>query len=228
VMGKCVRMQNNDADIIKIKKLRKDGSISSHIVEKISVSIRNKGIVVLPIDNVYGVIGISEPEVEKRMCRLLKVDETNFVRLISSFKMLNETACYTKFDYDFLNRVWPGEVNVILKYKKSHNGKDKFITIRYPRNKFLQSVIDTVDSPLVVSKACNRNNDLIYRKEDIINNFYNKVKLIVIIEELCKKHPVSTLIDISSGDLKILREGKVTSDEIKSLYFLGKDDDLVY
>ena len=221
-------MRNNGADIIKIKKLRKDGSINSDIVEKISVSIKSREIVVLPIDNVYGVIGVSEPKVEKRICKLLRVDETKFVRLISSFKMLNETACYTKFDYDFLNRVWPGEVNVILKDRVSHNRKQDLITIRYPRNKFLQSVIDSVDSPLIISKACNKNNDVIYRKEDIINSFYHKVKLIVIIEELCKKHPISTLIDISSGNLKILREGKVTSDEIKSLYFLGKDDDLVY
>lgn len=221
-------MRNNGADIIKIKKLRKDGSINSDIVEKISVSIKSREIVVLPIDNVYGIIGVSEPEVEKRICKLLRVDETKFVRLISSFKMLNETACYTKFDYDFLNRVWPGEVNVILKDRESHNRKQDLITIRYPKNKFLQSVIDSVDSPLIVSKACNKNNDLIYRKEDIIDSFYHKVKLIVIIEELCKKHPISTLIDISSGNLKILREGKVTSDEIKSLYFLGKDDDLIY
>lgn len=221
-------MRNNGADIIKIKKLRKDGSINSDIVEKISVSIKSREIVVLPIDNVYGIIGVSEPEVEKRICKLLRLDETKFVRLISSFKMLNETACYTKFDYDFLNRVWPGEVNVILKDRESHNRKQDLITIRYPKNKFLQSVIDSVDSPLIVSKACNKNNDLIYRKEDIIDSFYHKVKLIVIIEELCKKHPISTLIDISSGNLKILREGKVTSDEIKSLYFLGKDDDLIY
>lgn len=227
-MRECVIMRNNGADIIKIKKLRKDGSINSDIVEKISVSIKSREIVVLPIDNVYGIIGVSEPEVEKRICKLLRVDETKFVRLISSFKMLNETACYTKFDYDFLNRVWPGEVNVILKDRESHNRKQDLITIRYPKNKFLQSVIDSVDSPLIVSKACNKNNDLIYRKEDIIDSFYHKVKLIVIIEELCKKHPISTLIDISSGNLKILREGKVTSDEIKSLYFLGKDDDLIY
>ena len=221
-------MRNNGADIIKIKKMRKDGSINSDIVEKISVSIKSREIVVLPIDNVYGIIGVSEPEVEKRICKLLRVDETKFVRLISSFKMLNETAYYSKFDYDFLNRVWPGEVNVILRDRESHNRKQDLITIRYPKNKFLQSVINSVDSPLIVSKACNKNNDLIYRKEDIIDSFYHKVKLIVIIEELCKKHPISTLIDISSGNLKIIREGKVTSDEIKSLYFLGKDDDLVY
>ena len=227
-MRECVTMRNNGADIIKIKKMRKDGSINSDIVEKISVSIKSREIVVLPIDNVYGIIGVSEPEVEKRICKLLRVDETKFVRLISSFKMLNETACYSKFDYDFLNRVWPGEVNVILRDRESHNRKQDLITIRYPKNKFLQSVINSVDSPLIVSKACNKNNDLIYRKEDIIDSFYHKVKLIVIIEELCKKHPISTLIDISSGNLKIIREGKVTSDEIKSLYFLGKDDDLVY
>jgi tRNA threonylcarbamoyl adenosine modification protein (Sua5/YciO/YrdC/YwlC family) len=219
-------MRAKETEIIKIKKLRKDGSLSSEIVEKISNALLNEDLVVLPIDNIYGVVGLTEPKVMSRISKIRWVNKADFVHLISSFKMLNSFAHYTKFDYDFLNRVWPGEVNVILHRRNGRETK-KPVTIRFPKNKFIQRVIDSVDCPLVLSKAFDKKNEILYRKEEILRRFVDRVDLIIIIEELCKKYPISTLIDISEGELKIIREGKVTSEEIKSLYFLDKDDDFV-
>jgi L-threonylcarbamoyladenylate synthase len=219
-------MRAKETEIIKIKKLRKDGSLSSEIVEKISNALLNEDLVVLPIDNIYGVVGLTEPKVMSRISKIRWVNKADFVHLISSFKMLNSFAHYTKFDYDFLNRVWPGEVNVILHRRNGRETK-KPVTIRFPKNKFIQRVIDSVDCPLVLSKAFDKKNEILYREEEILRRFVDRVDLIIIIEELCKKYPISTLIDISEGELKIIREGKVTSEEIKSLYFLDKDDDFV-
>ena len=219
-------MRVSNSNIVKIKRLKKDGSIDPAIITRIASLIKKKKVVVLPVDNVYGLVGISGSEVERKISRALTFHE-DFVQLISSFKMLNDIVTFTKFDYDFLNRVWPGEVNVILNNKKGKSEK-KCSIIRFPKNKFLRSVIDTVDRPLIVAKAYKRKNTLVYRQSDIIKLFTEKTDMIVVIEELCKKHPVSTVIDISKGELMIVREGKVPIDEIKSLYFLGKDDDLVY
>ena len=215
------------SNIVKIKKLKKDGSIDEGIISRITDTIKNKGIVILPVDNIYGVVGITSAEIEDRISKVLSLDEKKTIRLISSFKMLNDIASYTKFDYDFLNRVWPGEVNVILK-KKAADKENRCINIRFPKNRFLQSVISSVECPLFVTKIYNKRGALVYRQNDIVKGYGDKVELVVIIEELCKRHPISTLIDISRGELKIVHEGKVPSDEIKSLYFLGKDDDLIY
>lgn len=219
-------MRAKETEIIKIKKLRKDGSLSNDVIEKISKALLKEDLVVLPIDNIYGVVGLSKPRVMSSIAKIRWVNKAEFVHLISSFKMLNSFAHYTKFDYDFLNRVWPGEVNVILHRRNGREAK-KRVTIRFPKNKFIQRVIDSVDCPLVVSKAFDKKNEILYRGEEIIRRFDDRVDLIIIVEELCKKYPISTLIDISEGELKIIREGKVTSEEIKSLYFLDKDDDFI-
>ncbi len=219
-------MRAKETEIIKIKKLRKDGSLSNEIVEKISNALLKEDLVVLPIDNIYGVVGLTEPKVMSRIAKIRRVNTVELVHLISSFKMLNSFAHYTKCDYDFLNRVWPGEVNVILHRRNGRETK-KPVVIRFPKNKFIQRVIDSVDCPLIVSKAFDKKNEILYREEEILRRFVDRVDLIIIIEELCKKYPISTLIDISEGELKIIREGKITSEEIKSLYFLDKDDDFV-
>jgi hypothetical protein len=63
-----------------------------------------------------------------------------------------------------------------------------------------------------------------YRKKDIVANYKNHSGMILLVEELCKKHPHPTLIDVRDGKLNILRDGKMPADEIKSLYFLDDSE----
>lgn len=220
-------MHLKEAEIITIKKLKKDGSIGREFVQRIAECVRKEGVAVLPIDNIYGLIGLAVPPVEKRISALLDKPGRKLVRLISSFKMLDDIASFTKYDYDFLNRVWPGEVTIVMKRKRSFEGNPS-IAVRYPKNKFLLSVISDVGSPMVFKNVYKAQGSPMYNKSEILRAFRDSVDQVVIIEELCRSHPASTLVDISEGCLNILREGKVSAEEIKSLYFLGKDDDTAF
>ena len=46
----------------------------------------------------------------------------------------------------------------------------------------------------------------------------------LIVDEACKEHSLPSVIDITGGSVEVLYEGRVSTDEIKSLYFLGADD----
>ncbi len=219
-----VKMQIRDAEIIDLKKIKKDGSISEDLVTHVAGTLSNGGIVIAPIDNIYAVIGLAQPDVEKKIVRIIKKPGKRFVRLISSFKMLDDLAMLTKVDYDFLNRIWPGEVTVILRRRNGvvqHNS----MAFRFPRSKYMLSIISRVDMPLIFAN-CYRGigNYPIFRKGDIVRYYRQNVDLILIIDEFCRRHPRSTIIDITENNLKIVREGRISSEEIKSLYFLGKDD----
>ena len=96
----------------------------------------------------------------------------------------------------------------------------KKTTIRYPRSKYILNILDHLDVPLYYSDI-----PVYYRKRDIISAYKNDVDLIVIIDELCKKHSLPVVVDISDQTLKIINAGKVSTEEIKSLYFLGKADE---
>ena len=147
------------------------------------------------------------------------------MKLISSYKMLNGLADYSKSDYDFLNRIWPGEVTVALKGSKIK--KDHKEIIRFPKNKFSLDIIERADTLIQSAIILSDKHEALYRKRDIIKYFKESVDLIVIVDELCKKHPLPTYIDIRNNALEILQEGKISAEEIKSLYFLGKADDVV-
>jgi len=230
VMGYYVKMRSKAAEIITLKKLRKDGSLSIDIIENISNSLMNGEVVVIPTDSTYGIIYLPTiSDVQERVTKLIKSTESKAVRLISSFKMLGEIASINKFDYDFLNRIWPGEVIVVLKGKKSDNIlKSDSLAVQFPKAKFLHSIISMIGSPLVFFYAINKKGSPIYKKKEIIEVYKNSADLIFIVDELCRKFPFCTQIDISEDCLNIIGEGRVSSEEIKSLYFLGKADDVEY
>lgn len=215
-------MRTREAEILAVKRLKKDGDLSGEIVERVVAALVNGAVAMLPVDNVYYVVGRSPSDIVK-VVNGKKPGAGEVETLISSFKMLNEVADYSKSDYDFLNRIWPGEVTVILNELAHGNGHKVFI--RYPRNRFLLNVIEKLDVPVYGTSASTAEKETVYRKKELVSTFRGAVDLMVIVDELCKKHPHSSLIDISGEALMIVRSGKVSAEEIKSLYFLGKADD---
>ncbi len=104
-------MQLRETESIVIKKLKKDGSLPDEIIDRMSESLRANSLVLLPVDNIYAIAALASPENEKRISRSIKNPRKRYVRLISSFRMLDDMAVLTKNDYDFLNRIWPGRDN---------------------------------------------------------------------------------------------------------------------
>jgi len=226
-MKRAVEMPLKEHEIIVLKKLKKDGSIEESIIEKAASILREGGMVVMPVDNIYGIVGMAAPEMEKKISMLIGKPNKRFVRLIANYKNLDEIARIDKFQFDFLHRLWPGEVTVILPRKNDYTKQDE-IAVRIPKNKLLSLLLEYMDRPLIYSSAFRKPRKIYYKKDEIINAYRDRVDLILIIEELCKRHPVPTIINVSKEKLKIVREGKVPVEEIKSLYFLGKDDDYLY
>ena len=216
-------MFGTDTRNISIKKLKKDGSIDWSLVEEIADHIKSGKKVLIPLDSIYGIICLATTPTDE-LGSLADEKETNIVRIISSFKMIDDIAIISKLEFDFLHRIWPGELIV---YLKDMDFPGRVIPVRIPKSKYIQDIITIVDKPLLFSHIyCREKNKkrLIYKKKEIYDLFRGKVDLIVTIDEFCKSHTLPTIIDISEGTLSIINKGRVSTDEIKSLYFLGKDD----
>ncbi|MDI9424254.1 MAG: Sua5/YciO/YrdC/YwlC family protein [Spirochaetota bacterium] len=218
-------MQLKETEILYLKKLRKDGSLPEEAIAAISQALRANALVLLPVDNIYAIAAVASGENEKRISRVVRNPRKRYVRLISSFRMLDDIAVLTKNDYDFLNRIWPDEITVIMK-KKDATRESETVGVRFPRSRFLQSVIARVDRPLVFSHLYRGlSKSALYKKGDLEKACRGLVAKAVIVEELCKKHPPATIIDISGSTISIMRAGRVSVEEIKSLFFLRKTED---
>ncbi len=205
-------------EIYEIKKLKKDGSISWNHIDNVVHALRSGEIFIMPVDSVYGIVGIDRNDVIQSILEISGDTPSNLEIIISNFKMLEEIALVNKFSYDFLRRVWPGEVTVQLKSRRIKS--ENCILMRMPRHKYLLDIVSGVGIPLVYMPARSSLRKMLYNDKEIIRRFKNFCSLLII-NEFNKNHTLPTLIDISSDKLTILNEGRVSSDEIKSLYFLG-------
>jgi tRNA A37 threonylcarbamoyladenosine synthetase subunit TsaC/SUA5/YrdC len=183
-------MQIKQPEIVSLRRLKKDGGLSDDIIETIVFHLREHKTILLPVDNIYTVVSLSPSHLEKAI-PFSATFSNGYIKLISSFKMLNNLADYNKSDYDFLNRIWPGEVVVLLR-EKDQTPKGK-TTIRYPKSKFMLDILEQIDQPLACAIPVVRPEKVLYRKKEIMGAYSDFVDLVIVIDELCKRHPLPTV-----------------------------------
>lgn len=206
-------------ELLSLKKLKKDGSLDGALISRVAKELAAGQRVLLPLDSIYGVATIASDRFlqDPGPCP----DPPGLVRIVSSFQMLDGVAHIDKLEFDFLHRIWPGEIIVHL--KDAHNPA-RHIPVRMPRTRFLLDLIEQVNKPLLYRMLTDRNGNLLYRRKDLAAVPDDMVDSRLIIDECCRPHAGPTILDVSGGALTIIREGKVSAEEIKSLYFLGADD----
>ncbi|MCX7679900.1 MAG: Sua5/YciO/YrdC/YwlC family protein [Spirochaetes bacterium] len=214
-------MKTCETEIIQLKRLKKDGDLPETVAEEVLKTLLEGGSVVLPVDYIYGIVSLNEKIVEKAVSKS-KCIPTDIVALVSSYKMLDELVMYSKADYDFLNRIWPGEISVYMRSVKDEGHTKR--KIRFPKSKFLLGILSKAEKIFYYAPVMHAPTESIYKKKSIITTFKNIVDKILIIEEFCKKHPLPSVIDISNNTLEIIHAGRIPTDEIKSLYFLDKSE----
>lgn len=211
-------MQGSNYKHLTLKKLKKDGSIPWEHVDSISRSISYGELFILPVDSIYGIVGLYCDEVIERISDIAGESRDSIEVVISNFKMLEEMAIVGKSTYDFLRRIWPGEVIVQLKNRACFHNTNFFM--RMPRHKYVLDIINSVGKPLVYLPVKTPVRKMILNDKELVKRFGNICPLLII-DEFLKDHTAPTLIDVSCDNIVILNEGRVCAEEIKSLFFLG-------
>lgn len=213
-----MQVSNSQYAIHDVKKLKKDGSIPSNYVESIVRSLKSGELIIMPIDSVYGIIGIRRSDIIEEIINISGEPVDSIEIIISNFKMLEEMAIVDKFIYNFLKRVWPGEVIVQLKNRACSGEANLYM--RMPRHKYILDIVNGVGMPIVYMSVKSSVRKMIFTDKEILKR-YKDVCSILVINEFNKNHSLPTLIDVSCDKLDIINEGRVSAEEIKSLYFLG-------
>lgn len=208
-------------EIIQIKKIKKDGSLDASLHAVIVARLEDNKTVILPVDYIYGICLLDTAENYHKLVHLNRESGGVICRLVSNFKMLEDFAVIGKLEFDFLHRIWPGEMVVYLNDKKT---RDPHLPLRIPKGKSCQDIINSLERPLLFAPLMKATEHPLYQKSAIIGGYTDKVDCILAIDEFCKEHTLPTVLDIRNGELVIVNEGRISADEIKSLYFLGKDD----
>ncbi len=191
-------------------------SPSHRNVQTVVKTFNEGGLVVFPTDTIYGLgCGIKHIKAVNRISRMkgIKKGEANFSLILNSLSMLSEfTKPFPNHIFRLIRKNLPGPFTFILEANsnipKIFQSKKKTIGIRIPDNNILNAIIEELGSPIITTSIKDEDEIIEYTTDPelIYEKYENMVD--IVIDGGYGDNEASTIVDCTSGEPVILRQGK--------------------
>lgn len=205
-------------------KYIKEKELNNEKLLELASSIKKGKIVVFKTDTVYGMgTNVFDEEACKRiyeikgrpMCKPLCV-------LISDISMLETIVEWiSPTEQKLMDAFWPGPLTI--KFKKKENvvpnivsAKDQYVRVRLVKSEPAYSLIKTAKVPIVAPSANLSGSMTGIEIKKIMNELDGKVDYILDSEDI-DNDITSTIIEVKNEKVIIIREGKITKEEIEKV-----------
>ena len=186
-------------------------------IEKASQIISQGGIVIFPTDTVYG-IGC-DPYNKVSIEKIYKIKSRDIIKsvpvLTYSIETAERIAQFDQLAKKIVKKFWPGPLTIILKVtdekiKKSLNLENK-IAIRVPDHKCTLELLKKCN--YLVGTSANISGDLPYTNpKECLKKMQDYD--VFVDGGIITSNGESTIIEIENKEIKIIREGSLTKEEI--------------
>lgn len=180
--------------------------------------IQKGGIVAFPTETVYGVgIHFDDEEALERLMEAKNRDYSKAITLmVADKKDISQYAYISPQAQKMIDQFMPGMITLIFKKKESvrdsmTNGKST-IGIRIPDSEFVLSLLKKVGPMLVTSANLSQHSNTTSTQE-VLNQLDGRIDLVV--DGKTSDNIASTVVDVSQDEIKILRAGKITKEQIE-------------
>ena len=189
-------------------------------IEKASQIINQGGIAIFPTDTVYG-IGCN-PYNKESVRKIYDIKSRDiskpFPVLVYSKEIAEKIVLFDEFTKKIIERHWPGPLTIILKLtdenlKESLNVTDK-IAVRIPNHKCTLELLKECN--FLVGTSANISGHKSFTNPDECFNNIQKYDVFVDGGIITSKSE-STIIEIENEEIKIIREGSLSYEEILGL-----------
>lgn len=187
-------------------------------IETVANLLKEGKVVAFPTDTVYGLACIYDNEEALKALKACKIrpEEKPIPTMVSSFRQMEEIAIMSEEARDLAEEFMPGAFTMILKKNENlpdylTNGLDT-IGIRMPDDDFILHLIDLCEKPLLVTSANLSGEEPGKTGEEVLKQLDGRMDAIVM--GCAKGDSSSTIVDVSDGDVHILREGPISEKQI--------------
>jgi L-threonylcarbamoyladenylate synthase len=207
---------------VNARVVKKDFPDSSRIAADMLVGGE---VVIIPTDTLYGISGVApleragdgKPDIRAENCRRrvsdIKGRGENPKPMIRLLARPDDIFVYAEEceNLERLLKKWPGALTIVVRLKSEFAGEKK-CAFRCPGDPWLRDVVARAGHP-VFSTSANRTGAVPLSKiACIVEEFSRDVPLIVDAGDCAEPLP-STIVDVSDGAFKIVRQGSVILDE---------------
>lgn len=179
--------------------------------------LQNNGVISVPTDTVYGICALLNSKIAYE--NLMKVKNRPVTKLLpimcANEEQIKKIAILNDNAKRIINKFMPGPITLVLKARKKipkyiNNGGDT-VAVRIAPTQEIKEIIIKLNSPIFMSSA-NQSGESPCKNIDEIEK--NIPLLNGILEGEIIFGQGSTIIDCSSNEIKILREGPISLKQI--------------
>ena len=184
------------------------------LLEQAASALEHGGVIAYPTDSSYALgWSMGDKAALDQVRRIRRTETDHDFTLVC--RDLSEIATYARVDnsaYRLLKALTPGPYTFILRAtselpKRLQDAKRKSIGIRVPENRITQVLLETVGKPIMSSTLLLPDEDLpLTDPEDIADRIGSQVELIL--DGGAGGLQPTTVLDLTGGDVKIVRRGK--------------------
>ena len=190
---------------------------SGKVIQQAYEILSNGELLAIPSETVYGLgADATSDSAISKIYKLKKRPHINPLILhVSNIKMVEQFTETNPLFYLLSNYFWPGPLTMILNQKKNNNISElatsnlSSVAVRLPDNKIFQNIIEKFNNPIAAPSANISGHISPTNPYHVYEDFGEKIKLIIDGGQ-SEKGVESTVIDIRSNDIIILRHGPIT------------------
>ncbi|MBE7175258.1 MAG: threonylcarbamoyl-AMP synthase [Mucilaginibacter polytrichastri] len=183
--------------------------------------LRSGGIIIYPTDTVYGLgCDITRPKAIERICQIkgIKPEKASFSFICYDLSHISE---YTKpidtSTFRLLKKALPGPFTFIFnasgQVPKLLSSNRKTVGIRVPDNAIARELVHQLGNPILSTSIYDDDDVIEYSTDpELIHEKYENL-VDAVIDGGYGGNEASTVIDCTSGDFEILRQGKGDLDD---------------
>jgi len=181
---------------------------------KISDILRNGGVIIYPTDTVYAIgCDINNNKAIQKIAKLkgIAADKANFSIICHNLSNLSEYARVDNITFKMMKKNLPGAFTFILpassNLPKLFKSKKKSVGIRVPDHYIPLGIVEELGNPIMTTSIHDPDEVIEYTTDpELIHEKYSKDVDLVIHGDY-GRNVASTIVDCTTGDFEIIREG---------------------
>ncbi|MFR9591387.1 MAG: L-threonylcarbamoyladenylate synthase [Rikenellaceae bacterium] len=186
---------------------------SERDLAKVCDVLHSGGVVIYPTDSVYAIgCAVNSP---KGVDKLKKLTSKDVKELSIVFNDISTMAEYCRIDnstFKILKRNLPGAITFVLKASSRIPdriiGKRKTIGVRIPDNAIARAIVSTLGVPMLTASLNDDDEQEYLTDPELIDEKWGD-RVDIVVDGGYGYVTPSTVVDLSEGDVEILRQGDV-------------------
>ena len=189
-------------------------------IDEIAQILKNDGVIAVPTDTVYGLCACMNSK--KAQENLIKIknrpENKNFPVMCANLEQIKKIAQVSEKTEKIIKSLMPGPITLILKKTASVpefvNKNSNEIGIRMATSKALEKLILKIGEPIFMTSA-NLSGKPVCKSQNEIKNTLPMID--GILEGKVMYDQSSTILDCTTDEIKIIRHGPISIDQIKKI-----------